>query len=466
MTRRVLWIHQNFVSTRETGNSRPVRILTALSRAGFTVDVVVPAHGYLEQPARDAQAARNTVVRDEQSDGVVVHRLPVEAGVSVAARRRSFLRFAWSSWRYARGLGTFDVIYCTTPPPSQILAGLALAFTRRTPVVYEVRDVWPAFIVAAGTLRSRLAALVMEWTEACAMHAATRVVSVSPSYVPYLLACGVRRDRLSVIPTGGDPAWNAPAAAGREWRRAHGLEDRFVVLYAGSFNETYGLDGVVAAAELVARTRPDIVFVFQGDGRVRARLEQAASAGQNVRVLAAVPRDGLGPALAGADAGLVSLGPAPLLSAMLPAKLFEYMAAGLPVVCGARGMPGAIVEAARAGVVAERAGAQSLSDAVLALASASESERRAMGERGRAWVMQHLFAGDMGERVAAVVASAVERGRVPRGRCVGAMGRATHAVVTRRADRALARHYRKNLDGMAARELRAWLAETAQGAAR
>jgi colanic acid biosynthesis glycosyl transferase WcaI len=244
-----------------------------------------------------------------------------------------------------------------------------------------------------------------------------------------------------VIPTGADARAPSSPSARQAWRRARELEDRFVVLYAGSFNETYGLDTVLDAARELEGRHPEIVLVFAGDGRLRPRIERAARASSNVRYAGALARSDLAGALAGADCGLVTLADVPLLSAMMPGKLFEYMAAALPVVSAMRGQPGLVVEASGAGRVATRAEPGAIARVIVDLAGLPASERREMGERGREWIIENVPADRAGSRVAEVAAEAAASARGSRGRLARSAARATRDVVLRRSARALARRY-------------------------
>jgi glycosyltransferase involved in cell wall biosynthesis len=457
--RRVLWIHQNFVTRREPGNSRPVRILAALSAAGWQVDVIAASEGYLGRGTSSIRT--DDRVSTETEGGITIHRLPVRYGVSLRERSRAYREFSRRAWSYAKTLPRADVVYCSTPPPPQVALSAWLASRQHAALVFEVRDLWPAFIVAAGVLRSRAARLTMEWIQALGIHCAERVVSVSPSYVPYLIDCGADARRLSVIFTGAD-AWEESNASLRaEWRRAQELENRFVVLYAGSFNDAYDLGAVLEAARELEQRRPEVVFAFAGDGRMRTRIEAAAAASTNVRYLGSFPRDELSGALSGVDAGLVTLGAAPVLSAMMPQKLFEYMSAGLPVVSSVGGQVGVVLEAAGAGIVATSNNATGIARAIETIADLPKTARDLMGERGREWVAKNIPPNRLGWRVEAVVAdAAAQSSRASRARFLRAAVLATRDVATRRSARAISRCYSKDeVDRTIRGAFEGWLAQ-------
>jgi glycosyltransferase involved in cell wall biosynthesis len=77
--------------------------------------------------------------------------------------------------------------------------------------------------------------------------------------------------------------------------------------------------------------RPDIAFVFQGDGAKRAELALATRGLPNVRFAPYQPREKLSESLSAADLHLISLAPN-VLGLLEPSKLYGVMAAGRPSV--------------------------------------------------------------------------------------------------------------------------------------
>ena len=91
--------------------------------------------------------------------------------------------------------------------------------------------------------------------------------------------------------------------------------------------------------------------------------------------------------MAQASAGLMVLREAPLFQfAVSPNKLFDYYAAGLPVVTNVGGEVGASVSGAGAGIETDNASSAALARAVRKLAQLDIDDRRRMGLAGRAWV--------------------------------------------------------------------------------
>jgi len=89
------------------------------------------------------------------------------------------------------------------------------------------------------------------------------------------------------------------------------------------------------------------------------------------------------------DAVLVSLRDVPLFRDTLPSKLFEVMAARVPVLGLLTGEAREVIETAGAGVCGEPERCDALLAALDRLRRLSPRDREAFGRAGRAWVEQH-----------------------------------------------------------------------------
>lgn len=407
--KRVLWLHQNYVSERHCGNIRASYLLRALSRSGWQIDVVSGTRTYLGDVVARAGAV-------EEVGGARVHRvgIPVRDG-DLAGRAVSYASFAHRALAYSRKLPRPDLVFASSPPLPQIAPSALLAAFYGAPLVLEVRDLWPAFLIEGGLLRSRTLIAAMRGLEAFALRFAEYVVCASPGFVPALRAMGVPASRIQVAPTGVDSSLaRAPWALRAEWRRAHGLDGRLVVLYAGSFNKAYGIPLLLAAADQSRRALPHASWLFAGNGRDRPAVEAAARDLENVRYLGSLSRSELVPALLSADVGVNAHADWPLLDATLTGKLFDYLAAGVPVVSLRDGVMGLLLAACGGGSVADEVSVPALLAEVRRWGMLTPEQRVRHAGRVRSWSMAHLDAERIAEglvhRLDEIRASASSRG--------------------------------------------------------
>jgi len=400
--RRLLWLHQNFVSARQPGLSRAIYFLTALEHAGWHVDLITTRAGYLDDTTH-ADLSQTLV---ETEGRLTIHRLGLPKGLSTLEERgRAYRTFVRSAYRYARRLGPCDVVFASSPPLPQVLPALLLSVEKRAPLVLEVRDLWPHFLVEGGLLTSRTMITAMEWLEAWSLRYADHLVPNAPAFRTYLESMGVPTSRTTLVPTGGDPIYrHLDQTAGRDWRTQQGLGHSLLALFTGSLNENNGVDLIVAAAREAVTRCPQVVWLIAGDGRMRGVVSDAAGHLPNVRYLGLLPRDALSTIYAAADIALLPRAPWALQDTVIPGKLCDYFAAGLPVASVAQGQTRLMIETAGAGVTADTSSGGSLLGAVESLAALPAERRRALGRAGQDWILSHANAYRMGERLESVVA--------------------------------------------------------------
>lgn len=246
---RILYLSQYFPPEVGATQTRAYEMARGLVQAGHQVTMLaeVPNHpsGIIPPAYRGKWFERSDL------DGIDVLRVWVKASPvkSFRSRMAFYLTFMANGALIGalQARGPFDVVYATSPPLFVGGAGLALHWLKRTPFVFEVRDLWPKSAVVLGELRSpRAIALATRLEELC-YNRASRVVVVTEGIRQRLLARGQAAEKLVLIPNGANTELFQPQPAlGAEFRQQHGLRsDDFVVMYAGIHGIAQGLDTVL-----------------------------------------------------------------------------------------------------------------------------------------------------------------------------------------------------------------------------
>ena len=299
----------------------------------------------------------------------------------------------------------------TSPPLFQALTAWKLALIKRVPFVLEIRDLWPDFAVELGVLRNPLLIGAARWYERFLYRVADRVIVNSAGFVEHVVSRGARRDRVVVIPNGVDVAPFDPAARGEAYRREVGAApDDVLVMYAGAHGVPNDLDVVLDAADCL-RDVGGIRFALVGGGRDRARLlERAARMGLTNLVFGdPVPKDRMPEVLAAADLCVAVLRPLPMFATTYPNKVFDYLAAGRPVVLAIDGVIRAVVEEAGAGTFVAPGNAEAMASAVLRYARDPQLRAR-HGRAGRTFVEARFRREDQGEALGRLLREVVGKG--------------------------------------------------------
>jgi glycosyltransferase involved in cell wall biosynthesis len=373
----VLLIHQIFAGPDDPGGTRHYEIGRYLVEHGHRVTIIASAVKYLtgevaEHVSEDAPAGMRIVRLAGRQD---LHR-------SFRARARAYFDFAARAYRAATDVPDVDVVWGTSPPLVQLVPAWLASRRCRGGFLLEERDLWPEFAVEMGIVRDGPISRAALRMKRFLYGRARRIVINSPGFLPFLTGYGVPDSKIRVIPNGVDADQFDPEARGEGVRAAWGAGDRFVVLYAGALGPANGLDVALDAAEALRGSRA--LFVLVGDGKARAELAGAIDARglDNVRLVAAQPKRAMRDVLGAADACLATLRDIPLFRTTYPNKVFDYMAAGRPVLLAIDGVIRQVVECAGAGIFLPPGDAVALAAAVRRLMS-SPAEAQAMGRRGR-----------------------------------------------------------------------------------
>lgn len=395
----ILLIHQAFASLDEPGGTRHDEFARHLVAQGHRVTVIASPVSYLT-------GATTIAEKQEEIAGLRVLRARVFSAHhrSFLHRLLAFLSFMTSSFFLGLGVKKVDVLWGTSPQIFQGVTAWMLARLKRVPFLFEVRDLWPRFAIAVGVLRNPLLIRLSLWLEGFLYRHADRLVVNSPGFIEHIAGRGIPRERITLIPNSADPAMFSPEDDGAAFRREHGLEKAFVVLYAGAHGMSNDLGVVLDAAQALAETNPGVRIVFLGDGKEKPALQQKAQEMEleNVLFLPPVPKAAMAAALAGADACLAILKPLDEYKTTYPNKVFDYMAAGRPVILAIDGVIRAVVEAAGCGFFVSPGDAASLAAAVMQCAS-DPADRRRMGLVGRAYLEAHFSRESTAGKLAAVL---------------------------------------------------------------
>jgi alpha-maltose-1-phosphate synthase len=165
--------------------------------------------------------------------------------------------------------------------------------------------------------------------------------------------------------------------------------DRILCVFAGAFRSWHGVVQLSAAlARLAAAGDTRFGAVMIGDGPEREAAQRAAGQTPGVVFTGAVSHEKLPACLAAADIGVAPFEPARHAPLQLgfywsPLKVFEYMAAGLPVVAPALPRLGRLVEHEREGLLYDPEDPRALDRAIAALADANVRRRLGAAARDR-----------------------------------------------------------------------------------
>ena len=276
-----------------------------------------------------------------------------------------------------------DVLIASSPPFLPHVSGAVLARYWSVPLILEIRDLWPDYLVQMGVLKGQRAQRALFGLERWLLRQAAHVVVVTESFRERIVEKGVPRQKITVIPNGVDISRYVP--------NENTSPTQFRVGYIGTFGRGQGLLAVVESARLLADRAPDIHFTLVGDGPEREILKEAIHRQRmtNIEISPPIPREQTVAFYNSCNVCLVPLAPIPIFQETIPSKIFEVMACGRPLIASLSGEAAEIVHRCNGGIVTPPGNGVALASAIETMRGLSVAEREAMGHRAREFVSTH-----------------------------------------------------------------------------
>ncbi|WP_310391498.1 glycosyltransferase family 4 protein [Hymenobacter sp.] len=312
-------------------------------------------------------------------------RVPYDNKMGPVRRALAFAQYAAWAVREGLRLDRPDVIWGISTPLTAAWAAARVARQRRVPWVFEVQDLWPSFPIAMGAVPTALARQQLYRMEKRLCQSARHILPLSPDMARYVTDLGIAPAKVTTVLNGTDLelAARATPAAVAQLRQAHGLAGKQVVLYAGTFGRANDIPTLVAAAEALAAVDADVTWVFLGHGFFEPLIAAAAARWPGrIRLVGGQARHEVFAWFALAAVSMVSFLGLPVLDANSPAKLYDSLAVGTPVVVTNQGWTKRLVEQYGCGWYAPAGDAVALAAQLRALL-AQPHELAAAGGKGR-----------------------------------------------------------------------------------
>src|SRR4029077_9304974 len=217
------------------------------------------------------------------------------------------------------------------------------------------------------------------------------VCAVTEGILSELTGKGVPQSKLLFLPNGVDLNQFAPMQPDDSLRHELGLQNKQIVLYAGTHGYAHGMERILRAAKVLQERRPQCHFVFVGDGSAKpVMIRQAKELGiHNVSFLDPVPPEQVRRLFSIASCGIVSLNESSTSQHTRPVKSLTAMSCGRPVVYIGPGEGGRLVKNANAGFVLEPGDSDAVAEANCHIAT-DPPLAESLGQNGRRFVEENL----------------------------------------------------------------------------
>lgn len=402
----LIWVNQFALLPSDGGGTRHFELGRELARKGWRVTLLASDFHLHARRFTRRDGPSDRAVQTETLEGVTIRWLWAAPYQGNDWRRAwNWLTFCRSVLQEARTLDESpDVVIGSSPQIFAAAAARSLAGKVGAAFVFEVRDLWPESLLAVGGRRGP-AYHAIDRVATGLYRTADRILVLARGTGDYLRERGISPHKLVIVPNGVDVAAIRPGAPSSQ----AGAPVTFI--YAGAHGPANGLERVLDAAALLGPSA-GARFLLVGDGPVKAQLRADAARRRltHVEFIDSVSKPELARLLNAADAGLMVLRDAPLFSfGVSPNKLFDYMAAALPVVCNVSGEVAAMLADSGAGVQVADTSGVALAAGVRQVVAMTPTQRRDQGLAGRRWVEREHSRDVLGARMDAFLRELIRR---------------------------------------------------------
>ena len=267
---KIVYLHQYFNTPDMPGGTRSYEMARRWVAAGHEVHIVTTSR----------EEGKGLGWRNSIEDGVHVHWRKIPYSNSMGAWRRmlAFMEFVLAAAPKARSLRG-DVIFATSTPLTIVLPGIYASAFRKSPIVFEVRDLWPTMPIAAGYLRNPVVKIAAFSLERVAYRCSRKIVALSEDMAAGIARAGAPIDKIVVAPNSCDvETLDVDVEIGIRYRAMHcWLKERPFVVYCGTIGMLNNLSYLVSIADRMRLRNPSVAFGVYGIGKEEGSVRALAA---------------------------------------------------------------------------------------------------------------------------------------------------------------------------------------------
>jgi glycosyltransferase involved in cell wall biosynthesis len=385
------------------------RLAKLLARRGHKLTVLtsLPHYPHGQIAARYRQA---WTVEEQRSDMRIIRSwLWATPSPRISHKLVSQLSFMLTTTLNGLTLPRPDVILIEAQPVFTSLAGLFLSRRLGAPYVLNVSDLWPDHLLSVGALTEnhpvyRLARGLVDLTY---RHAAA-ITAMSPLWAEKIGGYIGQSDQIQVLFNGVDLETFRPHLDAAAFSHKYGLNGCRTVSFIGTFATQYDFDTMLAVARRF-KHRPDTQFVFIGQGSQNDILQRELAGGDvtNVRWLKWIDHAEMPEAWAASAVTFWALRPQDLYRGTIPAKLYEAMASGTPIVAATEDVAAHLITASGGGFAVPFGDVDGMTSTIQRLLD-DDALRQQTSTAGRAYAEEHFDADRIASAYETVLQQALE----------------------------------------------------------
>ena len=335
---RILYIHQYFSTPKDSGGLRSYYISKALINKGFKIKMVFAPND------RSVKYNSSKKIYKNDFEGIQLYKINAlySNKLSLTQRTKVFFKFIYYSTKLVLK-EDYDVIYATSTPITVFIPAIIGKIIRRKNIVLEVRDLWPELPVAMRVIKNPIIIFLLKLLEIISYKLSDYMIGLSPGIVEGIKK--YKKNNVYMIPNFSNPKFFIKK---KKFKFQKNKKIKFV--YTGAFGLANGLHRILNLVSSIKdriNIYNSIEFHFYGTGKKENELINI----KNNKLLdncffhKQVSKKNIPKILVKYDIGIMCLDDVPeFYYGTSPNKFFDYLSAGLPIICNYPGWVSEIIE--------------------------------------------------------------------------------------------------------------------------
>lgn len=352
----ILLLHQYYLEEDDHGGSRWNEITKQWADEGHQIQVIAGMMHYTSSEKRTEYKGKWFVKKKQGAVEVMRCHVSESYNSNFIGRLWAYFSFVFSSiWAgLFRINGNYDVIIVTSPPLFIGISGYIISLFKRTPYVFEIRDLWPESAIDTGVVTNKFIIKLAFSLEKFIYKKAILINVLTPAFRDALIRKkGIAADKIIFIPNAADFSLSDDLVQNfdvNKFKADNDLVEKFVITYVGAHGVANHLDQILDTAKLLKDT--NVLFLLIGDGMEKPRLIKRANDENilNVRFINPVPKADVFKYILASDMGTSVLKNVETFKSVYSNKTFDYMACKKPILMAIDGVSRDLVEQADAGI--------------------------------------------------------------------------------------------------------------------
>lgn len=309
-------------------------LASELKKLGHDIEVLTATPHYNIIPSdieKQPLKRKNLFFYESVYDGIKVYHVPMKKSKYAVKRMIDFVKFHLFALGSIFFIRRFDVVLAPSPPLTIGVISILLAKLKGGRAIYNVQEIYPDFAINQGLLKNKLIIRFLKGMERFVYDKSDAVVTIDDIFSRIIHKRIKKKERLFVIPNFVDTGLYMPGDRINSFTAQHGLNDKFVVAYAGNIGYAQNWEPIVYAAKQLKHL--PVIFLIVGDGVLKPWLKNTIASEQlnNVLLLDYQPRELMPLINAAADIHTIVMN-AGTDAEGFPSKIYSILSSARPVI--------------------------------------------------------------------------------------------------------------------------------------